>query len=274
MDVVLLGSGAADGWPNPFCACGSCRDAAERGTVRGQTSALVDGTLLLDCGAGVPAQAVRLGHSLATVRHVLVTHAHVDHLGPQALLFRSWTSAGPLDVVGPAAALEECRPWIGPDDPVRLVPVSAGDEVVLGEHRVRVLPAAHRVMAEGDAVLYDVTGPEGVRLLWACDTGPWPDDWYAAVAGARFDVVLLEQTHGRRTDLGDGHLHLGSFGDVLAWLRGVGAVDDRTLVRAVHLGHHNPSEAELAAALARHGAAPGRDGERLAVPARAPEAPR
>lgn len=274
MDVVLLGSGAADGWPNPFCTCGSCRDAADRGTVRGQTSALVDGTLLLDCGSGVPAQAVRLGHSLAAVRHVLVTHAHVDHLGPQALLFRSWTSAGPLDVVGPAAALDECRPWIGPDDPVRLVPVAAGDEVVLGEHRVRVLPAAHRVMPDGDAVLYDVTAPDGARLLWACDTGPWPDDGYAAVAGARFDAVLLEQTHGRRTDLGDGHLHLGTFGDVLARLRDVGAVDDRTLVRAVHLGHHNPPEPELAAALALLGAAPGRDGERLAVPARAGRAAR
>ncbi len=269
MDVVLLGSGAADGWPNPFCACGSCRDATDRGEVRGQSSALVDVTLLLDCGSGVPAQAVRLGHSLAAVRHVLVTHAHVDHLGPQALLFRSWASAGPLDVVGPAAALDQCRDWIGPDDPVRLVPVGAGDELVLGEHRVRVLPAAHRVMADGDVVLYDVTGPDGARLLWACDTGPWPDDWYAAVADARFDAVLLEQTHGLRADLGDGHLHLGTFGDVLARLRDVGAVDGHTLVRAVHLGHHNPPEAELTATLAAVGAAPGHDGERLAVPPRA-----
>lgn len=274
MDVVLLGSGAADGWPNPFCSCGSCRDAAERGVVRGQSSALVDGTLLLDCGSGVPAQAVRLGRSLSAVRHLLVTHAHVDHLGPQALLFRSWASAGPLDVVGPAAALAECRDWIGPDDPVRLVPVEAGDELAVGEHRVRVLPAAHRVMADGDAVLYDVTGPDGARLLWACDTGPWPADWYGTVAGARYDVVLLEQTHGRRTDLGDGHLHLGTFGDVLVRLREAGAVDERTLVRAVHLGHHNPPEPELVVALAGLGAEPGRDGQRLAVPPRAAGHPR
>jgi adenosylcobinamide kinase/adenosylcobinamide-phosphate guanylyltransferase len=268
VDVVLLGSGAADGWPNPFCGCASCRDAAERGTVRGQSSALVDGTLLLDCGSGVPAQAVRLGHSLAGVRHVLVTHAHVDHLGPQALLFRSWTAAGPLDVVGPPSVLDACRDWIGPDDPVRLVPVAAGDDLTLGGHRVRVLPAAHRVMADGDAVLYDVTGPDGARLLWACDTGPWPDDWYAAVAGARYDAVLLEQTHGVRTDLGDGHLHLGTFGTVLDRLRAAGAVDERTQVRAVHLGHHNPPEPELAVALGALGARAGHDGERLAVPGR------
>ncbi|MBB1048698.1 cobalamin biosynthesis protein CobU, partial [Dietzia cercidiphylli] len=35
MEVVLLGTGAADGWPNPFCRCDSCLDALRRGEVRG-----------------------------------------------------------------------------------------------------------------------------------------------------------------------------------------------------------------------------------------------
>ena len=48
MEVVLLGTGAADGWPNPFCRCGSCGGARRLGVVRGQTSALVDDELLID----------------------------------------------------------------------------------------------------------------------------------------------------------------------------------------------------------------------------------
>ncbi len=40
--VRLLGTGSADGWPNPWCGCASCTAAAESGAVRGQTSALVD----------------------------------------------------------------------------------------------------------------------------------------------------------------------------------------------------------------------------------------
>ena len=111
MEVVLLGTGAADGWPNPFCRCGSCGEARRLGVVRGQTSALVDDELLIDCGPEAPSSAVRLGRTLASVRHLLITHAHADHLAPQALLFRSWIpDAGLLEVFGTADALDSCRP--------------------------------------------------------------------------------------------------------------------------------------------------------------------
>ena len=264
MEVVLLGSGAADGWPNPFCRCGSCEDARSRGVVRGQSAALVDDDVLIDCGPEVPRAAVALGRSLASVRHLLLTHAHSDHLGPQVLLFRSWVpDLGELEVVGPADALDVCRPWVGPDDPVRFVPVAAGDRLMVGGYDVRVLPARHRVFADGDAVLYDLTGPDGSRLLWASDTGPWDDDWFAAVAGARFDAVFLEETLGNQEHISDAHLGLPRFGEMLRRLREVGAVTAATEVVAVHLGHHNPPLEELDRRLAELGARAGHDGEVL-----------
>ncbi|EFQ83140.1 hypothetical protein HMPREF0063_12349 [Aeromicrobium marinum DSM 15272] len=261
MEVVLLGTGSADGWPNAFCRCDACTTARVSGIVRGQSSAMVDGTVLLDLGPGVGDAAVRLGRSLAGLRHVLVTHAHADHLAPEQLLFRSWVADAPLDVVGPAAVVDACRDWVAPDAAVRFRPVVAGDELDLGGHAVRVLPAAHRVFLDGDAVLYDVTSPSGHRLLWGCDTGPLPPDWFDRVAGARFDVVLLEETFGDAHHLGAGHLHLGSFAETVAALRECGAVHDATEVVAVHLSHHNPPESELVRRLAGCGARPGRDGD-------------
>ncbi|MGW0036511.1 bifunctional adenosylcobinamide kinase/adenosylcobinamide-phosphate guanylyltransferase [Gordonia sp. NPDC003376] len=266
MKVVLLGTGSADGWPNPFCRCDSCRDAVRNGEIRGQTAALVDDVLMLDLGPDAPGAAARQGHSLSAVRHVLVTHAHSDHLGPQALLSRSWvTGLDPLEVYGPADALEVCRPWVGPNDPVRLIAVSAGDRLRVGEYDVRVLPAQHTVFREGDAVLYDVTGPDGTRMLWATDTGVWPTDWYAAVDDARFDAVFLEETFGDRGELSVGHLGLAGFAEVLGGLRSVGAVDDPCDVVAVHLGHHNPGIVGLRERLAALGARPGVDGEVVMV---------
>lgn len=262
MEVMLLGTGAADGWPNPFCGCESCSDARRRGEVRGQTAALVDDELLIDCGPEVPGAASRLGRSLAGVRQLLITHAHSDHLGPQVLLSRSWVpGAGPLEVIGPADALESCRPWVGPDDPVRFIPVAAGDRLTVGPYDVRVLPARHRVFRDGDAVLYDLTGPDGSRLLWATDTGPWPDEWVEAVRGARYDAVFLEETLGDREDISPSHLGLGRFADMLSRLRAVGAVDEATDVLAVHLGHHNPPVDHLVGRLRAHGARMGYDGE-------------
>lgn len=291
MDVVLLGTGAADGWPNPFCRCISCVDAARQGEFRGQTAALVDDVLLIDCGPEAPGAAVRHGRTLTGVRHLLVTHGHSDHLGPQALLSRSWaveasgcdrgrpddgaepddgdghddTAAGGLEVIGPADALDQCRHWVAPDSDVRFRAVTAGDRVEVGGYDVRVLPALHRVFSDGDAVLYDVTSPDGSRVLWACDTGPWPAEWFEAVRGARFDAVFLEETLGDGEEISDWHLGLARFDQMLRGLREVGAVRSSTEVVAVHLGHHNPPVVELTRRLDQLGARAGRDGEVVTV---------
>ncbi|MFC7446297.1 bifunctional adenosylcobinamide kinase/adenosylcobinamide-phosphate guanylyltransferase [Rhodococcus daqingensis] len=241
MEVVLLGTGAADGWPNPFCGCVSCLTLLARGESRAQTAALVDDVLLLDCGPEVPRAAVAAGRSLAGVRHILLTHAHPDHLGPLALLMRSWAGRrDPLDVVGPPEALDLCRDWVAPGDPIRWVPVAPGDALTVGGHRVRVLPAAHRVLRDGDSVLYEVVGPDGRKLLWATDTGPLPADTLAAVRGARYDAVFLEETFGDLVDHEPDHLDLSTFPRAVAALREAGAIVEGTDVLAVHLGHHNP----------------------------------
>ena len=258
MEVLLLGTGSADGWPNPWCRCASCTWARDTGTLRSTTAALVDGVLLIDCGPDAPRQADRAGVSLAAVRILLLTHAHPDHLAPEALLSRSWAgSATTLRVLGPQSAIDACRDWVGPHDPVSLEVLAQGDVVDLGGYVVRPLAAAHDVGRDEltrDALLYDVTAPDGRRLLHATDTGPIGEATMAALADAAYDVVLLEESFGHRLDHGTGHLDLASFPAQVAALRAVGAVVDGTDVVAVHLRHHNPRGDELARILEPWGA--------------------
>ncbi|MGY2067966.1 MBL fold metallo-hydrolase [Blastococcus sp. SYSU DS0619] len=247
MRVTLLGTGAADGWPNPWCTCASCTDARSRQELRRPTSALVDGVLLLDLSPTPPPDGI----PLAGVRTVLVTHDHPDHCAPLALLARQWVRrADPLTVAGPPAVLDAVRPWLGPDDPVELVEVGPGATLHRDGYAIRALAADHEV----PTVLYDVTGPDGARLLHATDTGPLPASTVEAVRGAAFDVVLLEETFGDLVGHGTGHLDLRSFPEQLDRLRAVGAVTGTTDVVAVHLGHHNPPAARLARRLAASGA--------------------
>ncbi len=261
MNLTLLGTGSADGWPNPHCCCASCTASRGTGSLRGQTAALLDGVLLLDCGPDAPQAAQRAGADLTGLRHVLLTHAHPDHCAPAFLLFRSWVAAdAPLDVLGPPDVIEQARQWVAPDSPVRFVTVAAGDRTTLGGYDVRVLAAQHG--EPGSCVLYDVTGPGG-RLLYATDTGPLPDATLAAVQGAAFDVVLMEETFGDHTTHGTDHLDLDTFPEQLRRLRAAGATTSGTDVVAVHLSHRNPPTPELSRRLAAWGARVVEDGTAL-----------
>lgn len=265
MRILLLGTGSADGWPNGFCRCESCTAQRAAGVLRRPTAALVDDRILLDLGPHVTHAAQAAGTDLAGLTAVFVTHAHNDHCEPAHLFYRQWVDdeyAAPLPVYGPPPALETIRPWLNPTGgAVSLHRVTAGDLVSVDGYDVRVLPADHH--AFGEAVLYDVTGPDGSRLLYATDTGPWTPpaaeliERYAAEFGP-YDVVLLEETFGDRARE-PGHHDLASFGQAVADLRRWGATDARTQLVAVHLSHHNPPEPELARRLAAFAAHPGRD---------------
>lgn len=259
MSIHVLGTGAADGWPNPFCDCASCRAERAAGRVRSQTSAVVD-DFLLDCGPETLRAAERAGVLLRDVRHVLLTHDHPDHTAPAFLLYRSWVtdSDAPLDVVGPAPVIERARMWLAPETHVRFHTVAPGDVLDLAGGRVRALAANH----VPDALLFDVTATSG-RVLYATDTAALPPGTVQATAGAAYDVVLMEETFGDWTDHGTAHLDLPAFAEQVRRLRAVGAVTDATDVVAVHLSHHNPPTTELATRLAACGARVVDDGTRL-----------
>jgi adenosylcobinamide kinase / adenosylcobinamide-phosphate guanylyltransferase len=265
MRLLLLGTGAADGWPTPFCTCASCATLRNRGEVRRQTAALLDDRILLDCGPEAPRSAVQAGRTLDGLTTVLLTHHHSDHLHPQLLEWRSWSSvARPLLVAGPPLALERCAPVVEPDDPVELLPLVAGDVLELDGYVVRALAAAHTP----GALLYDITSTDGSRLLYATDTGPLPQESVDALRDARLDAALLEQTWGDVTDHGTAHHDLPTFVESVRRLRGAGAVTDDTDVVAIHLGHTNPPEPELSRRLSGCGARAARDHEEVVVTGR------
>ncbi|MGB7962011.1 MAG: MBL fold metallo-hydrolase [Propionicimonas sp.] len=261
MWVKLLGTGSADGLPNPWCRCPTCAEARALGLVRSNTSVLVDGRLLLDCGPDAPRQAARFGSDLSEVEVVAIGHAHHDHADPAFLLYRSWVDDRPLQVLGPPAVIEQCLQWLDRDQTgVTLRELTAGDVISAAGYSLTVLEARHH--AFGKAVLYLVDDGSS-RLLYATDTGPFPAATMAALRDARLDLLLMEETFGTKTDGGETHLHLATFAQQLDQLRAIGAVTPATQVVAIHLSHHNPPLAELREALARLGAAEYPDGTQL-----------
>ena len=82
MDVLFLGTSAAEGWPALFCSCENCKRAAQTGgkNIRTRPSFLIDDRLMIDPGPDLHLHVLRYGLSLAGLEGILVTHAHADHV--------------------------------------------------------------------------------------------------------------------------------------------------------------------------------------------------
>ena len=92
-------------------------------------------------------------------------------------MWRGWSSqaaARPLEVIAPPAAVAElCQPWADPSGPIRVHGAGhPGDVSIRDGYRIRAHAARHGGPEVGPAVLFDITGPDGDRLLYAVDTAP------------------------------------------------------------------------------------------------------
>lgn len=275
MEVVVLGTGAADGIPQPFCRCDTCDDARRSGVVRSPTCALIDHQILIDAPPVIGGAAARAGVDLANVHTIAITHAHSDHWDPAVLLHHSWQlPQTALRIIGPPTVISQASQWLPPERADELIVATPGMHIDIGGHVLSVLPSTHGTggsdaLAE-EAVLYAVDTPGGASLLYATDTGPASPAQLEAMTDAHYDLVLAEVTFGSAGPRTGGHLNHETFPEFLDELRRVGAIDDGTDVIAVHLSHHNPVFDELQNRVHGWGARVVPDGTRLYVGEDAP----
>ncbi|MFE1444298.1 bifunctional adenosylcobinamide kinase/adenosylcobinamide-phosphate guanylyltransferase [Streptomyces sp. NPDC058739] len=156
MELTLLGTGAPAGLPRPDCPCAACATALGD-DVRGATSLLVDGALLLDLTPGAAFAAARAGRSLSGVGQVLLTHPHD----------------------GPAVEVPAGLPQPGR--------VPDGRELaLLTGHRVRA------VAMDAPGTGYAVTGPDGQRLLYLPPGGAPAGLEEGGPSAEPYDLVLAD----------------------------------------------------------------------------------
>lgn len=182
------------------------------------TAFLLDDDVLIDAGTGVGDLELS---ELARIDHILVSHAHLDHVLAIPLLadsvMRRRPGRPPIQVHALPATLEVLRRHVFndqlwpdftrlpcPTQPVlELRPIEHGQVLSLGAARrqVEVLPAAHSVPAAGFAV-------QGARGAWVYtgDTGPNPALWASlrgrAISHLVIEIAFPESEAGLATDSG------------------------------------------------------------------------
>lgn len=267
MRIEFLGTAAAEGFPDPFCACAACEDARREGgpALRLRSSALVNDELLIDFGPDLSTAALRRGQSLGHVPFALQTHPHSDHLDQNTLFAR----AAGCQVEGTAVTRYYCagatiahldarffarQPERTFADPavqqafnLDITTIAPWQEVAFGRYRVQTVKASHD-MPDVEAMLFAIEDTiTGATLFYGTDTGPLPADTWPRLAaqGWSFDLFILDHTFGF-SGRSNGHLNQEQFLEEDAAARAAGVLAPASRVIATHLAHHShPTHGEL-----------------------------
>lgn len=164
------------------------------------TSYLINGTLAVDAGPiGLIGGPVDLGQ----VRHVLITHAHMDHIATLPILIEAGLEAGNggVTIHASQAVLDSLRAHIFNDEiwpdlarlssPSRpfltLQPVNPFEPFELDGLKITAIPVDHVVPTQG----FLISDCEA-SILIASDTGPTEAIWRVANATADLKAIYLE----------------------------------------------------------------------------------
>lgn len=172
------------------------------------TSMLIDHDILIDAGSGVGDLSL---DEMAGVRHIFLTHSHLDHIGFIPLLLDSIFDRleEPIVVHALAETLQALRDhifnWVvwpdfsrlpSAERPVlRLAEMAPGEDFVSGSRTLQMLPVHHAVPAVG----YRILCPGGV-IAFSGDTTTNESFWQALNAHPRLDVLIVETAFADRDE--------------------------------------------------------------------------
>jgi phosphoribosyl 1,2-cyclic phosphate phosphodiesterase len=245
MELLLLGTAAAECWPSAWCTCTACTGARRHGgrDIRTRSGALLDGVVKVDFGPDTLMQMQQARRDLTTCTTLVFTHAHDDHFTPGELQYRGpgfvpHMALPTLDVYGNQEITGILSERYGSQlksmhmelhEPLRPL------ERVVTPDGTGILPlsAAH----DTGALLLRLTR-QGRHIFYGHDSGIYPDETIQALAGTPLDLVLFDCTHGSEPSDYKGHLGIPSVLEMAERLRTVGAITAKTMLVATHFSHN------------------------------------
>ena len=281
MRARFLGTAASEGYPDAFCGCENCRRARELGgaNLRHRSALLIEDDLLIDFGPDLLAASGAHGIALDRVAYCLQTHEHEDHLHAANFLSRSpfcgvhdaprlhyYATTGAIEVAqrGLGKRRDLLATEVGEALNLTIRPIEPFRSFAVGSYNVRTVLAAHDPAL---LCLLFLIERDGRTLFYATDTGPLPQETWAALAewGVRCDVVIMDHTFGYGRP-STGHLNTEQFLAQAARLRSSGLLADDSRIYAHHIAHHsNPLHDELVAQAAELGYLVAHDGLSIVI---------
>lgn len=263
MKLRLLGTGAADGIPGLFADNMVSRYAREHGgkDVRTRTSAIVDDHLLIDMGPDIWYQMSREKLSGRDITGLIFTHGHDDHFALNEIQYAMFPFVDdqflPFAIyANPQVAVRVKERY--PDWPIELHEVHPYTTFQFTDYTVTTIEANHK---EDEEALNLLIEKDGRTLLYATDTGIWPENTFKFMKGRHVDVCVIECTDGFHKTPYFGHLDIAQCTQMVAWMRQYNVLGPDSRVITTHHSHEGGARhCDLIEALLPHGMEPGYDG--------------
>lgn len=261
MSSIILGTGASEGIPAPFCDCEICAKARSVGgkDIRTRSDFFIDEENLIDYGPDIVAQCMRNGISLAGLKNIFVTHSHEDHIDIAEMITRISTkeplkhkvkiygSQKMLDHISLAFPVYQSRnfehnSWFY--EKYEFIPLNPFETYAIDGISVTPILASHYGYGKDELGFnYIITDKSGKTFLYASDTGWYREEtWeFLKSCNIKFDYVVSECTYGNqeRTDYEEGHLDIKNLIFALEKHTQNGNIDYNTPIYLTHICHLN-----------------------------------
>ena len=265
MRIKVLGSGASEGIPAIFCNCESCIKARAAGgkNIRTRSQFYVDDDLMIDFGDDTFYHSLNQNIILSKMKHLLITHSHIDHYNPTIFRYRGGFFASVLceDILNvySTPAVKEIYDQMGRGKPMDEVMKKIEFKTLTeflpfstDEYKIHTVLASH--MEYEKCYMY-VIEKGGKRVLFGNDSGYYPDETFEYLKGIHLDLVFLDCTYGLLS-YGMKNSHMGFPENLKVKERFYenGTADDSTVFVSHHFAHSCMStHEELCEGMGKHG---------------------
>jgi len=193
VELLFLGTGAAD-WPYKYPPA---EKQLARGEVRGLSSLLVNGNILIDCGPTVLDAMKRYEVNPAAITDIVLTHTHDDHYQRDTVLaitnskdtglsrLRFWANPEALKLVPDSNRIEKC-------------PVVIGEAFEINGVEFTGLESNHHVDSSKEkCLIYLIEGFEK-NILYATDSSWLLKSTWLYLQKKKLDAVIWDATIGEK----------------------------------------------------------------------------
>jgi phosphoribosyl 1,2-cyclic phosphate phosphodiesterase len=251
-----LGTAAAEGWPGLFCGCEHCETVRKLGgrNIRTRSQAVVyggslgeheKGMLVIDLPPDTYLHCLQHGLRLDKLAHLLITHSHPDHYAFPELLYRmEWFAdrkGFPMVIYGNEAVREKYYDLLAQHNftEERMETAFHVTEYFTpfeaGMFTVTPLMANHSPSEK--CMLYMISDNHKT-ILYAHDTGVFPEETWEFLKGKHLDFVSLDCTNGILPSEPGGHMGLEETAGLKTRLAKMGCIDETSRVVINHFSHY------------------------------------